>query len=100
MQRISVDFPEPEGPHMTMRSPSDTERSMSFNAWKSPYHLLTPSMLTAILDVPRDSLVALLSVTWLIARNSALTLWRRRNPAGANPAISHGSCPIRHPPSP
>ncbi|MNC51803.1 hypothetical protein D3C75_1011110 [compost metagenome] len=29
MQRISVDFPEPEGPHRTMRSPSRTFRLMS-----------------------------------------------------------------------
>jgi hypothetical protein len=41
MQRISVDFPEPDGPQMTMRSPRATERSMSRSTWKPPYHLLT-----------------------------------------------------------
>jgi hypothetical protein len=29
MQRISVDFPEPDGPQITMRSPRETSRSMS-----------------------------------------------------------------------
>ena len=32
-QRISVDFPEPEGPHRMMRSPWCTSRSMFFRAW-------------------------------------------------------------------
>ena len=41
MQRIRVDFPEPEGPQITMRSPCATCRSMSRSTWKSPYHLLT-----------------------------------------------------------
>ena len=40
MQRIRVDLPEPEGPQITMRSPRRTTRSMSFNAWKLPNHLL------------------------------------------------------------
>jgi hypothetical protein len=41
-QRMSVDFPDPEGPQITIRSPGATARSMSRNTWKSlPYHLLT-----------------------------------------------------------
>src|SRR6185503_20533364 len=47
MQRISVDLPEPEGPQITMRSPLATVRSISFSAWNEPYHLSTPSILTA-----------------------------------------------------
>src|ERR1700750_968656 len=46
MQRISVDWPEPDGPQITMRSPLPTERSMSRNTWKSPYHLLRCEILT------------------------------------------------------
>src|SRR6202000_2976438 len=46
MQRISVDLPEPDGPQITMRSPLPTERSMSRNTWKSPYHLLRWEILT------------------------------------------------------
>ena len=48
MQRISVDLPEPDGPQMTKRCPLATVRSMSLSAWKLPYHLPTPSILTAI----------------------------------------------------
>ncbi len=33
MVRISVDLPEPDGPHNTMRSPEATSRSMSRKAW-------------------------------------------------------------------
>src|SRR3954453_17731059 len=39
---ISVDFPEPEGPHTTTTSPLATLVVQSFKAWKAePYHLLT-----------------------------------------------------------
>jgi hypothetical protein len=48
MQRIMVDLPEPEGPQMTMRSPRSTFRLMSRSTWKSPYHLLTPAISTAV----------------------------------------------------
>src|SRR5689334_23642022 len=52
MQRMSVDLPEPEGPQMTMRSPLATVRSMPLSAWKLPYHLSTPSILTATSAFP------------------------------------------------
>src|SRR5882724_4832793 len=39
---MSVDFPEPDGPHTTTTSPLATLVVQSFNAWKlGPYHLLT-----------------------------------------------------------
>ena len=44
MQRIMVDLPEPDGPQTTTFSPSRTWKLMSFSTWKSPNHLLTPSM--------------------------------------------------------
>src|SRR6056297_1098585 len=47
MQRISVDFPEPDGPHTTMRSPFITLRLMSLRTWNSPNHLFTPIISTA-----------------------------------------------------
>src|SRR5689334_24021850 len=46
MHRIRVDFPEPDGPQITMRSPLPMSMSMSRRTWKSPYHLLRPAMLT------------------------------------------------------
>ncbi len=39
---ISVDLPEPDGPHTTTTSPLATLVVQSFSAWKvGPYHLLT-----------------------------------------------------------
>src|SRR5918996_506108 len=38
---ISVDFPEPDGPHTTTTSPLATLVVQSFSAWKLPYHLST-----------------------------------------------------------
>jgi hypothetical protein len=38
---ISVDFPEPEGPHTTMTSPLSTAVVQSVSTWKVPYHLET-----------------------------------------------------------
>src|SRR5258707_14766007 len=39
---ISVDLPEPEGPHTTTTSPLSTWVVQSFSAWKlGPYHLST-----------------------------------------------------------
>src|ERR1700692_2738150 len=39
---ISVDFPEPDGPHTTTTSPLATLVVQSFSAWKlAPYHLST-----------------------------------------------------------
>src|SRR5512132_3251863 len=43
MQRIIVDFPEPDGPQTTMRSPFFTVRLMFLRTWNWPYHLCTPS---------------------------------------------------------
>ena len=38
---ISVDLPEPDGPHTTTTSPRPTVVEQSSSTWKSPYHLLT-----------------------------------------------------------
>ncbi len=38
---ISVDLPEPDGPHTTTTSPLATSVEQSFSTWKSRYHLLT-----------------------------------------------------------
>src|SRR5437899_11548084 len=38
---ISVDLPEPDGPHTTTTSPLATSVEQSFSTWKSWYHLLT-----------------------------------------------------------
>src|SRR3954452_1287377 len=38
---ISVDLPEPEGPHTTTTSPLATLVVQSFSAWNAPYHLST-----------------------------------------------------------
>src|SRR5215813_9061605 len=42
MQRIKVDLPEPDGPQITIFSPSLTSRLMSESTWNCPNHLLTP----------------------------------------------------------
>ena len=42
MQRMRVDLPEPEGPQMTIFSPSFTVMLMFRRTWNSPYHLFTP----------------------------------------------------------
>src|ERR1700754_5238840 len=39
--RISVDLPEPDGPHTTTTSPRPTDSDTSTSAWYAPYHLLT-----------------------------------------------------------
>src|SRR5689334_7894253 len=44
MQRISVLFPEPDGPHKTIFSPPRTDRLTSVRALKSPYHFSTCSI--------------------------------------------------------
>src|ERR1700733_6990292 len=44
MQRISVDFPDPEGPQITIRSPAPTERLTSLRAWNSPNHFPRPTI--------------------------------------------------------
>src|SRR5690348_4926693 len=38
---ISVDLPEPDGPHTTTTSPLATLVEQSVSTWKVPYHLLT-----------------------------------------------------------
>src|SRR5437867_751515 len=40
-QRMSVDLPEPDGPHTTTTSPGAIARSMSVRTWCVPNHLLT-----------------------------------------------------------
>src|SRR5882757_1924448 len=42
MQRISVDLPEPLGPHTTTTSRGSTLSVMSFSTLSAPNHLLTP----------------------------------------------------------
>src|ERR1700730_14818396 len=49
---ISVDLPEPDGPHTTTTSPLATSIEQSFSTWKSWYHLLT--LLIVIMDVSTD----------------------------------------------
>src|SRR5262245_23363004 len=46
---ISVDLPDPEGPHTTTTSPLATSVEQSFRTWKSWYHLLT--LLSVIMGV-------------------------------------------------
>ena len=43
MQRISVDFPPPDGPMTTTTSWRPTRMLMPFSAWKSPKNLSTSS---------------------------------------------------------
>ena len=50
MQRIMVDFPEPEGPQTTTRSPSPILRLTSRSAWKSPKNFDTP--LSSMMGAP------------------------------------------------
>ena len=40
MQRMRVDFPEPDGPQITMRSPRFTSRLMSLSTWNWPEPLV------------------------------------------------------------
>ena len=45
---ISVDLPEPDGPHTTTTSPLATSAVHFFSTWVGPYHLLTaPILITA-----------------------------------------------------
>ena len=41
MQRISVDFPDPDGPMMQITSPFRTERLMPFRTSRAPKDFLT-----------------------------------------------------------
>src|SRR5882757_7775998 len=52
---ISVDLPEPDGPHTTTTSPLATSVEQSFRTWKSLYHLLT--LLSEIMGPSEESLV-------------------------------------------
>src|SRR5216683_2978474 len=52
---ISVDLPEPEGPHTTTTSPLATSVEQSFKTWKFWYHLLT--LLSVIIGASQESLV-------------------------------------------
>jgi hypothetical protein len=42
MVRMKVDFPDPDGPKMTITSPFLTSISMPRKAWNEPNHLWTP----------------------------------------------------------
>ena len=50
---MSVDLPEPDGPHTTTTSPLSTLVVQSVSTWKLPYHLLTS--LISIIGHARDS---------------------------------------------
>jgi hypothetical protein len=39
---ISVDLPEPDGPHTTTTSPFSTVVEQLVSTWKLPYHFETP----------------------------------------------------------
>ena len=41
---MSVDLPEPDGPHTTTTSPFSILVVQSVSTWKLPYHLLTSLM--------------------------------------------------------
>ena len=49
---ISVDLPEPDGPHTTTTSPFLTLVEQCLSTWKLPYHLLT-SLISIMLAFPR-----------------------------------------------
>src|SRR3984957_21025166 len=70
---ISVDFPEPDGPHTTTTSPLATLVVQSLSAWKfGPYHLST--WLISIIDDPN---------CLSMACRSCASAHRRYAPAGA-----------------
>src|SRR5436853_4364779 len=46
---ISVDLPEPDGPHTTTTSPLSTLVVQFLSTWKLPYHLLT--LLNSIMGI-------------------------------------------------
>src|SRR5262245_40695698 len=54
MQRINVDFPDPEGPQITMRSRCATLRLTSFSTCVAANHLLTP-IISTIGRVPESA---------------------------------------------
>src|SRR6202166_513682 len=67
---ISVDLPEPDGPHTTTTSPLETLVEQSVSTWKWPYHVLT--FLSSII---------LLSL-FLISGSGAFRQRQARNSAG------------------
>src|SRR5215475_13422905 len=72
MQRISVDLPEPEGPQMTIFSPSVTSRLMSESTWNCPNHLFTPRSVITEGALLRSRAVAAMTV--LLGRLAARSL--------------------------
>src|SRR5260370_24072931 len=74
MQRIKVDLPEPEGPQITIFSPSLTSRLMSLSTWNWPNHLLTPVSVITDGALLRScaTLAAIVAFSWppLAARSS------------------------------
>src|SRR6478609_5856127 len=65
MQRISVDLPDPDGPHRTIFSPARTVKLMFVRALKSPYHFSTPSMAIMGCEEPSDVLCMFIALTLL-----------------------------------
>jgi hypothetical protein len=51
MVLISVDLPEPDGPHTTTTSPLLMLVEQSLSTWKLPYHLET--FLSSIMSIPQ-----------------------------------------------
>src|ERR1700680_4380634 len=69
MQRSSVDLPDPEGPHRTIRSPARTDRLMSVRALKAPYHFSTPSIaIIGVAPMTVDALAAWLAMALYCSR--------------------------------
>src|SRR6185295_7510604 len=85
MQRISVDLPDPDGPHRTIFSPARTVRLMFVRALKSPYHFSTPSMTIMGCEEPSGVLCMLLMALTPLRTYSACderdpfnAFWHRR----------------------
>src|SRR6476619_4224875 len=66
MQRISVDLPDPDGPHRTIFSPARTVKLMFVRALKSPYHFSTPSMTIMGCEELSDVLCMFIALTLLL----------------------------------
>src|SRR5690554_2043441 len=85
IQRISVDFPEPDGPMTTTTSPLFTDMLMSRKTWKSPNHLLRPSI-SMILSLPGGAS----ALTTLLA-TASLMCFLSRDARGVPAARATGS---------
>ena len=56
---MSVDLPDPDGPHTTTTSPLSTLVVQFVSTWKVPYHLLTPFISIMAMGAPRSCRVPL-----------------------------------------